>query len=80
MLVVLTIGESQHGLWRVCRGSALIVDRLQFAQAIREARSLAREQNIRHGHTVRVDMTNAKLTITLAQYASNEHLSGVEAA
>ncbi len=80
MLIVLTIGESPHGLWRVCRGSALIVDRLQLGQAIREARNLAREQNLRHGHTVRVDMTNAQLTITLAQYASNEHLSGVEAA
>lgn len=70
MRVVLTIKESSHGLWCIRGGKALLYDQLRFAQAIRLARGLAREEHASSGCTVSVELTCAEFTIALVQYAS----------
>ncbi|RCS28991.1 hypothetical protein DEO45_14515 [Rhodanobacter denitrificans] len=70
MRVVLTIKESSHGLWCIRGGKALLYDQLRFAQAIRLARGLAREEHASSGRTVSVELTCAEFTIALVQYAA----------
>lgn len=70
MRVVLTIKESSHGLWCICRGKAVrLHDRLRFAHAIRLAHELARAENASSGRAVRVEMVCSEFTIVLMQYA-----------
>lgn len=68
MSVVLTIKESNHGLWCICSGVAVLYDRLGFAHAIRLARGLAREEHVSSGRSVSVAMACADFTISLVQY------------
>jgi hypothetical protein len=69
MRMVLSIRESRHGLWRICRGEAVLHDKLRFTHAIRLARGLAREEHANSGRTVSVEMVCAEFTIPLAHYA-----------
>lgn len=70
MRVVLTIKESSHGLWCLCRGNALLNDSLGFAQAIRLAQALARTESANSGSTVSVEMVCSEFTIVLMHAGS----------
>jgi hypothetical protein len=75
MQVVLTIRESNYGLWCICTDSVLLVDRLQFAPAIRMARRLAREEQVRSGCAACVEMACPEFTIDLARFDAPKPLS-----
>ncbi len=68
MRVVLTIKESNHGLWCICSGSTVLFDRLHFAHAIRLSRGLAREEHASSGSDTCVEMVCAEFTIALVDY------------
>ena len=68
MSVVLTIKESNHGLWCICSGVVVLYDRLGFAHAVRLARGLAREEHVSSGQSVSVAMACADFTISLVRY------------
>jgi len=69
MRMVLTIKESHHGLWRICSGEAVLYDKLRFAQAIRLARGLAREEHANSGRAVSVEMVCSEFSIALVHHA-----------
>lgn len=71
MSVVLTIRESEHGLWCICSGSHVLFDRLHFAHAIRLGRGLAREEHDSSGDLARVEMVCDEFSIPLVQYAGS---------
>lgn len=71
MRMVLTIGESCHGLWCICSGEAMLYDKLHFAHAIRLARGLAREEHANAGRMVSVEMVCSEFTITLVHYTGS---------
>ena len=69
MGIVLTIRESSHGLWCICRGPEMLFDRLHFAHAIRLGRGLAREEHASSGSAAGVEMVCSEFSIALVQYA-----------
>ncbi len=71
MRVVLTIKESNHGLWCICSGSSVLFDRLKFAHAIRLSRGLAREEHDSSGRDAHVEMVCAEFTIALVDYGDS---------
>ena len=76
MPMKLTIRESHYGLWCICSGSSVLFDALRFAQSIRLARGLAREQHVSTGRTVCVEMSSTEFTIPLAQFDGSSVSSG----
>ncbi len=74
MSVVLTIKESNHGLWCICSDVAVLYDRLGFAHALRLARGLAREEHVSSGRSVSVAMACADFIISLVQYGESAML------
>ncbi|MEO6799161.1 MAG: hypothetical protein ABI178_04430 [Rhodanobacter sp.] len=71
MRVVLTIRESNHGLWCICSGPDILFDRLHFAQAIRVGRALAREEHDISGSAAWVEMVCHEFNIPLLHYPGN---------
>lgn len=80
MSIVLTIKESSHGLWCICRGPEVLFDRLHFAQAIRLGRGLAREEHAGSGGAARVEMVCSEFSIPLVQYVDSGRTRVVRAA
>ncbi len=70
MSVVLTIRESDHGLWCICSGSDVLFDRLHFAHAIRLGHGMAREEHDSSGDLACVEMVCDEFNIPLVQYAA----------
>lgn len=71
MAVVLTIKESSHGLWCICGGPDVLFDRLDFADAIRLSRSLARQEHASSGSATSVEMACNESSIPLVNYADS---------
>ena len=80
MGVVLTIKESSHGLWCICRGPVVLFDRLHFVQAIRLSRGLAREEHHSSGGPAGVEMVCNEFSIPLVQYTDNGRCRAMRAA
>lgn len=68
MGVVLTIRESNYGLWCICSGREVLFDRLQFDHAIRLGRGLAREEHDNSGGVACVEMICSEFSIPLMRY------------
>lgn len=69
MSIVFTITESSGGLWCISRKSTALHTELRFAEAIKLARQMARDEHAITGLPTTVEMITPELTTILAQYA-----------
>lgn len=68
-MVTYSLKQSTDGSWSVCRlGSSLFSD-LRLGSAIKLAREVARDEHLRSGRSVCVEMPGTDTSIRLAQYA-----------
>lgn len=68
-MVIYSLQPSAHGQWDVCRAGASLFSELQLPAAIRLAREVARDEFLRCGGIVCVEMPGTESTIRLAQFA-----------
>lgn len=69
MSVIFTIKQEPHGRWGIYRGPDLLISQPNVADAIMDARELARLVHGQSGATVTVAMTTPDTSILLARYA-----------
>lgn len=69
MGVLFAIQEDDAGMWCVRRGQLCLSSGLTLAQAIKEARKLARDHHERTGMTASVDLVSAEGSTRLGHYA-----------
>ncbi|GAB3783331.1 hypothetical protein [Dyella agri] len=69
MSILFAIQEDDAGMWCICRGQACLSNRLTLAQAITDARKLARDHHARTGLTASVDLISPEGTTRLGHYA-----------
>ncbi|WP_201315757.1 hypothetical protein [Dyella sp. EPa41] len=70
-MVTYSLKQSAEGQWNVCRSGASLFTHLQLPAAIRLAREVARDEHLRSGRSVCVEMPGTESTIRLAQFASS---------
>lgn len=75
MNTVYAIKEDGAGMWCICRAQVCFASRLTLAQAIKQARQLARDQHVRSGLAVSVEMISPEGAITLTQYVRADDAS-----
>jgi hypothetical protein len=68
-MVIYSLKQSSDGQWNVCRSGASLFSDLQLSAAIRLAREVARDEHLRFGRSVCVEMPGTESTIRLAQFA-----------
>jgi len=68
MKIVFSLKESAAGQWSVCRGSITLFSQLRLGPAIRLAREVARDEHLRSGRNVCVEMPGPTSAIELANY------------
>ena len=69
MNILFAIREDDAGMWCICRAQTCLLNRLTLAQAITEARKLARDHHERTGLTASVDLVSPEGTTRLGHYA-----------
>ncbi|MEW9570528.1 hypothetical protein ABQJ54_02050 [Rhodanobacter sp. Si-c] len=69
MNILFAIREDDAGMWCICRAQTCLRNRLTLAQAITEARKLARDHHDRTGLTASVDLVSPEGTTRLGHYA-----------
>jgi hypothetical protein len=69
MSTVYAIKEDGAGMWCICCAQIDLGSRLTLAQAIKQARQLARDRHVRSGFAVSVELISPEGAITLAQYS-----------
>ncbi|WP_329743216.1 hypothetical protein [Dyella sp. A6] len=69
MRVLFAIQEDAIGMWCICQGQLCLTNHLTLAQAITEARRLARDHHERTGMTASVDLVSPEGTTRLGHYA-----------
>lgn len=69
MSVLFAIQEDDAGMWCIYRGSSYLSGRLTLAQAITEARKLARDHHKRTESTASVDLISPEGSTRLGHYA-----------
>lgn len=67
-MVIYSLNQSAEGQWNVCRSGASLFSDLQLPDAIRLAREVARDEHLRSGRSVCVEMPGTESTIRLAQF------------
>lgn len=67
-MVTYSLKQSQEGSWCVCRVGFSLFSGLRLADAIRLAREVARDEHVRSGRSVCVEMPGTDASIRLAQY------------
>ncbi|HET6552242.1 MAG TPA: hypothetical protein VFG49_01780 [Dyella sp.] len=67
-MVTYSLKQSAEGQWNVCRSGSLLFSQLQLSAAIKLAREVAREEYLRSGHPVCVEMPGPESTIRLARF------------
>lgn len=75
MSMIYAIKEDGAGMWCICRAQTCLGSRLTLAQAIKQARQLARDQHVRSGLAVSVEMISPEGATTLAQYVQADDAS-----
>jgi hypothetical protein len=68
MSILFAIREDDAGMWCICRAQTCLTNRLTLAQAITDARKLARDHHERTGLTASVDMVSPEGTTRLGRY------------
>jgi hypothetical protein len=69
MSVDFTIKEETHGRWGIYRGSDLLISEPSVADAITDARELARVVHVKMGAVVTLALDAPGTSILLARYA-----------
>lgn len=69
MNILFAIREDDAGMWCICRAQTCLRNRLTLAQAITEARKLARDHYERTGLTASVDLVSPESATRLSHYA-----------
>lgn len=69
MNILFAVREDDAGMWCICRAQTCLVNRLTLAQAITDARKLARDHHERTGLTASVDLVSPEGTTRLGHYA-----------
>ncbi|MBV8157912.1 MAG: hypothetical protein JO278_09650, partial [Dyella sp.] len=64
-----SLKQSSDGLWSVCRFGSSLFSALQLNAAIRLAREVARDEYLRSGRPVCVEMPGTESSIRLAHFA-----------
>jgi len=70
-MVIYALKEATDGQWSVCRSGCSLFNNLRLAAAIKLAREVARDEHMRSGRPVCVEMPGPEpgSAIRLAQYA-----------
>ncbi|RDI99486.1 hypothetical protein DVT68_01090 [Dyella solisilvae] len=68
-MVTYSLKQSADGLWCVCRLGFSLFSDLRLGAAITLAREVARDEHLRSGRPVCVEMPGMESSIRLAQYA-----------
>lgn len=71
-MIVYSLKQSQEGHWSVCRSGFSLFSGLRLGPAISLAREVARDEHVRSGRVVCVEMPGVESNIRLAQYARSE--------
>ncbi|HKR77514.1 MAG TPA: hypothetical protein VJR95_12710 [Rhodanobacter sp.] len=69
MSILFAIQEDDAGMWCIYRGQVCLANRLTLAQAITEARKVARNHHAQTGLTASVDLASPEGTTRLGHYA-----------
>lgn len=72
IMVIYSLQPSAQGQWDVCRAGASLFSELPLPAAIPLARELARDEFLRCGGIVCVEMPGTESTIRLAQFARSD--------
>lgn len=67
-MVTYSLRQSSDGLWCVCRSGFSLFSDLRLGAAIKLAREVARDEHLRSGRPVCVEMPGMGSSIRLAQY------------
>lgn len=76
MCVVFTIEEEAHGRPGFCRGSDLLISRRSVADAITDARALARLMHAQPGDAVTLALASEDASMVLARYETSTAVNG----
>ncbi|QNK01015.1 hypothetical protein [Dyella telluris] len=68
-MVTYSLKQLQDGSWCVCRLGFSLFSDLRLGAAIKLAREVARDEHLRSGRSVCVEMPGMESAIRLAQYA-----------
>lgn len=68
-MVTYSLKQSLDGSWCVCRLGFSLFSDLRLGAAIKLAREVARDEHMRSGRSVCVEMPGTEASIRLAQYA-----------
>lgn len=79
-MIVYSLKQSPEGQWSVCRSGFSLFSDLRLGPAINLAREVARDEHVRSGRAVCVEMPGLESSIRLAQYARPEVLLAAAAA
>lgn len=69
LMIVYSLKQSPEGHWSVCRSGFSLFSNLRLGAAISLAREVARDEHIRSGRRVCVEMPGVESNIRLAQYS-----------
>jgi hypothetical protein len=70
-MVLYTIKQNPAGPWSIQRMGSSLFDDLQLAAAIRLARAVARDEHLRNGLAIRVELHDAAHVILLGNFDPN---------
>ena len=68
MHILLTLKESHHGSWCICREAVVLFDGLRFARAIKLARQLAEDLPVDPDDTVHLQLAGSEFASTFLPY------------
>lgn len=68
-MVTYSLKQASDGLWSVCRSGSSLFSHLQLHAAITLAREVARDEYLRSGRPVCVEMPGMESSIRLAHFA-----------
>lgn len=67
-MITYSLKQSVEGVWSISRSGFSLFSDLRLGPAIKLAREVARDEHLRSGRVVRVEMPGPSANIRLAQY------------
>ncbi|MDO1529770.1 hypothetical protein QMK61_13095 [Fulvimonas sp. R45] len=68
-MVIYSLDPASDGSWNIRRAGTVLFSQLRLGPAIQLAREVARDEHLRSGRSIGVEMPGPASTIRLAQYA-----------
>ncbi|HKR77774.1 MAG TPA: hypothetical protein VJR95_14040 [Rhodanobacter sp.] len=68
-MMLVSLSPATADLWNIRRGNITLFHGLTLGQAIKLAREIARDEHLRRGHDIGVEMPGVGGPISLAMYA-----------